>query len=166
MGQTNEIEPTIRKLEPEEIGVLRDIFYHAIFMPEDADPLPMSIVDHPDLVKYHQDWGREGDIAMVAESEGEIVGAAWCRLWTDVEKGYGYVADDIPELSMAVIPDYRSMGAGTQLLEELFRAAKEAGYKALSISVEKRNRAVQLYQRLGFVIKQDKFPDYIMQIDL
>ena len=145
---------------------MRDIFYHAIFMPEDADPLPMSIVDHPDLVKYHQDWGREGDIAMVAESEGEIVGAAWCRLWTDVEKGYGYVADDIPELSMAVIPDYRSMGAGTQLLEELFRAAKEAGYKALSISVEKRNRAVQLYQRLGFVIKQDKFPDYIMQIDL
>ncbi len=166
MGQKSEIEAKIRELEPQESGVLREIFYHAIFMPEDADPLPMSIVDHPDLVKYHQNWGREGDIALVAESDGKIVGAAWCRLWDKGDRGYGFVADDIPELSMAIIPEFRSMGTGTDLLEEFLRAVKEAGYKALSISVEKRNRAVKLYQRLGFSIVKDKFPDYLMRIDL
>ena len=165
VGQKSKIEPVIRKLEQHESGFLRDIFYHAIFMPEGADPLPFSIVDHPDLVKYHEDWGREGDIALVAESDGKIIGAAWCRLWKDKEKGYGFIADDIPELSMAVIPEYRNMGAGTDLLKELFLTVKEAGYKALSISVEKRNPAANLYLRLGFVILKDKFPDYTMRID-
>lgn len=166
MTLQNTIKPVIRKLEKNETGLLRELFYHAIFMPEDADPLPASIVDHPDLVKYHEEWGREGDIAVVAEAEGKIVGAAWCRLWKGIEKGYGFIADDIPELSMAVIPEFRSKGIGTLLLEELFRDVKKAGYKALSISVEKRNRAVNLYKRLGFKIVKDKFPDYIMQIDL
>lgn len=156
--------PVIRKLEQNESGILRELFYHAIFMPEDADPLPASIVDHPDLVKYHNEWGREGDVAVVAELNKKMVGAAWCRLWKN-EKGYGFLADDIPELSMAVIPESRSKGIGTQLLEELIYYVKEAGYKALSISVEKRNRAVNLYKRLGFSIVKDKFPDYIMQIN-
>lgn len=160
------IEPVIRKLEQNEYGILRELFYFVIFMPEDADPLPTSIVDHPDLVKYHEEWGRAGDIAVVAESAGDIIGAAWCRLWVNEEKGYGFIADDIPELSMAVIPEFRSKGIGTMLLEELFQHVKDAGYKALSISVEKRNRAVKLYQRLGFVIAKEKFPDYLMRIDL
>jgi [ribosomal protein S18]-alanine N-acetyltransferase len=159
------IETVVRKLEQNEAAILRELFYHAIFMPEDADPLPFSIVDHPDLVKYHQKWGREGDLAVVADSEGKIVGAAWCRLWKGEEKGYGYIADNIPELSMAVIPEYRSMGIGTKLLTELFHAIKEAGFKALSISVEKRNRAANLYMRLGFKVVKDKSPDYLMQID-
>lgn len=162
----NNIQPKIRKLQQHEEGVLRELFYHAIFMPEDADPLPASIVDHPDLVKYHQEWGREGDLALVAESEGKIVGAAWCRLWKNEEKGYGYIADNIPELSMAVIPEYRSKGVGTALLAKLFLAVKEAGLNALSISVEKRNRAANLYLRLGFAIVKGKSPDYLMQIDL
>jgi ribosomal protein S18 acetylase RimI-like enzyme len=156
----------IRKLRHNESGLLRELFYHAIFMPEDADPLPFSIVDHPDLVKYHQEWGREGDHAVVAELNGKIVGAAWCRLWKGEEKGYGYIKEDIPELSMAVIPEYRSMGIGTELLSKLFLDVKEAGFRALSISVEKRNRAANLYLRLGFTIIKDKSPDYLMQIDL
>lgn len=166
VGQKSKMKPVIRKLQQNESGLLRELFYHAIFMPEDADPLPFSIVDHPDLVKYHQEWGREGDIAVVAESGGNIVGAAWCRLWINEEKGYGFIADDIPELSMAVIPEFRSKGIGTLLLEELFQQVKEAGYKSLSISVEKRNRAVNLYKRIGFVIVKEKFPDYLMRIDL
>lgn len=166
VGQENQTGPLIRKLGKKEHTILREIFYHAIFMPEDADPLPLSIVDHPDLVKYHENWGRKGDIALVAELDGKVVGASWCRLWKGLEKGYGFIADDIPELSMAVIPKYRSRGIGTLLLSELFREVKSAGYKALSISVEKRNRAVNLYKRLGFTIRKDKFPDYLMQIDL
>lgn len=160
------MKPIFRKLRQNESGLLRELFYHAIFMPEDADPLPFSIVDHPDLVKYHKEWGREGDLAVVAESDDKIVGAAWCRLWVDEEKGYGYIKDDIPELSMAVIPEYRSMGIGTKLLTELFHAIQKAGFKALSISVEKRNRAANLYLRIGFKIVKDKSPDYLMQIDL
>jgi len=166
VGQKNQTGPLIRKINEHEHKILREIFYHAIFMPDDADPLPFSIVDHPDLVKYHENWGRKGDIALVAELEGKVVGASWCRLWKGLEKGYGFITDDIPELSMAVIPEYRSRGIGTALLRKLFGEVQAAGYTALSISVEKRNRAVKLYKRLGFKIKKDKFPDYLMQIDL
>jgi ribosomal protein S18 acetylase RimI-like enzyme len=166
VGQKNQTGPLIRKINEHEHKILREIFYHAIFMPDDADPLPFSIVDHPDLVKYHENWGRKGDIALVAELEGKVVGASWCRLWKGLEKGYGFITDDIPELSMAVIPEYRGRGIGTALLSKLFGEVQAAGYTALSISVEKRNRAVKLYKRLGFKIKKDKFPDYLMQIDL
>jgi GNAT superfamily N-acetyltransferase len=166
VGQKDELKFTIRSLKKEENSFLREIFYHVIYMPEGADPLPFSIVDHPLLIKYHQNWGRKGDIAMVAEMDGKLIGAAWCRLWKDEEKGYGFITNTIPELSMAILPDYRNHGIGKYMLHELFRAAKDSGYKAISLSVEKRNRAVSFYRRNGFKIVKKDSPDYLMQKDL
>ena len=166
MALKKPIKPDIRELKQHETGVLRELFYYAIFMPEDADPLPFSIVDHLDLIKYHQEWGRKGDIAMVADLDGKIIGITWCRLWENEEKGYGFIDNDIPELGVAILPEYRNKGIGTGLIKQMLNTVKEAGFKALSVSVEKRNRAVKLYKRLGFSIVKDKFPDYIMRIDL
>ena len=66
-------------------------------------------------------------------------------------RGYGYIDDATPELSIAVRPAHRGKGVGTQLMSRLL---KEAGsrYEAISLSVSEENPAMRLYCRLGFEI--------------
>lgn len=61
---------------------------------------------------------------------------------------YGYVDDNTSELSIAVLPEYRGQGIGTQLLTHLFTS--ECGKSSISLSVSADNLAVRLYERLGF----------------
>ncbi|WP_231441401.1 GNAT family N-acetyltransferase [Brevibacterium zhoupengii] len=65
--------------------------------------------------------------------------------------GYGWVAADIPELSLAVLPDYQSQGIGGMLLDVVCTLAKMSGFPAVSLSVEDGNGAARLYHDRGFV---------------
>ncbi len=67
-------------------------------------------------------------------------------------KGFGFVDEQTPELSMALKPAYRGQGIGTMLMEALLQTLQQQGYKQLSLSVDKRNRAVGWYKKLGFEI--------------
>jgi len=78
------------------------------------------------------------------------VGAAWARLLTGDDRGYGYVDDATAELSIAVLPAYRGRRIGTRLLERLLDAARERG-QDLCLSVQADNAARRLYERMGFV---------------
>lgn len=101
--------------------------------------------------RYLTGWPRTGDVGVVAEtSDGVSVGAAWFRFLPADDAGYGYVADDVPELSIGVLPGHRGEGAGTRLMEALIGRARELRLRAISLSVEDGNRARQLYDRLGF----------------
>ena len=74
----------IRKIRPEEYDLLREFLYQAIYLPEGVEPPPRSVVDLPELQVYVTDFGtRPGDYCMAAEAEGNVVGAAWCRLLED-----------------------------------------------------------------------------------
>lgn len=94
---------------------------------------------------------QKGDLGFVAVdlSSHELVGAAWLRLLGGGEKGYGFVGDGIPELGMAVLPEYRGRGVGAALLGRLLGAAS-AVYASVSLSVSCDNPAVRLYERVGF----------------
>lgn len=59
-------------------------------------------------------------------------------------RDYGYVADDIPEMSMAVSAARRGQGAGTRLLQGLITQAERDGYRGISLSVDPRNSATPL----------------------
>ena len=89
--------------------------------------------------------------AAVEESTSKSVGAAWFRLFTAENKGYGYVADDVPELSIALLPEYRNQGIGPGLMNSLIDEARHQ-YRALSLSVSEDNPAARLYRRLGFEV--------------
>jgi ribosomal protein S18 acetylase RimI-like enzyme len=95
-------------------------------------------------------WGRRGDTAVVAESSGQSIGAAWYRYWTDDEHSYGYVHRDIPELGIGIDSKYRRQGLGMLLMTALIDEARKEGVGALSLSVEKDNPALRLYHKLGF----------------
>lgn len=52
-------------------------------------------------------------------------------------------------LDIALLPEFRGRGIGTGLLEEVVAEAEAAG-KVARVYVERTNRAMSLYRRLGF----------------
>jgi GNAT superfamily N-acetyltransferase len=66
------------------------------------------------------------------------------------DAGYGYVRDDVPELSMGVVQAWRGQGVGRALLRDVLAVARSAGVAAVSLSVERANVAARLYAAEGF----------------
>ncbi|MET8526886.1 GNAT family N-acetyltransferase [Micromonospora sp. NPDC005172] len=78
------------------------------------------------------------------------VGASWCRHLTAADPGYGYVSDDIPELTLGVVEHWRNRGVGRALLRAVLSVAHDRGLRAVSLSVERANVAAKLYASEGF----------------
>ncbi len=147
---------TYRSGRPSDERLLRTFLGHAIFVPPGEARPDASVVDAPDLRRYWEGWGRPADVAVVAEVEGSPVGAAWVRRNAEENPGYGFVAADVPEMTIAVLPGVRGRGIGTRLLSRILARVRRNGERAVSLSVDRRNRAVQLYERHGFVRVEPK----------
>lgn len=113
--------------------------------------LPEGASDMPLVTRWTADWGRAGDAGVVAWSDGQRVGAAWCRIQADVLARDGSSAP-LPEIAIAVAPGHQAGGIGAQLLNALDRVAAEAGHTALSLTVNAHNPALRLYERAGFKV--------------
>ena len=100
--------------------------------------------------RYVEGFGRAGDAGVIAEEGGELAGAAWYRLLPAADAGYGYVADDVPELTIGVAAGYRGRGVAGELLERLKARAAADGLRGISLSVEPDNHALRIYERAGF----------------
>ncbi len=109
-----------------------------------------AVKANPDLIRYVENWGRIGDTGVVIEQESVPIGAAWLRLWPSDEKGYGYINDNIPELAIALLPNFRGLGIGTKLLKQILTIAQDH-FPAVSLSIRADNPALRLYQRIGFM---------------
>ena len=156
------MNPIIREMRPEEYSLLREFLYQAIYLPAGVDPPPRSVVDLPELQIYIADFGtRPGDHCIVAEAAGKVVGAAWCRIMAD----YGHIDNDTPFLDISLLPEYRGLGIGTRLLNDLLLLLQEHGYLRASLSVQKENPALRLYQRMGFHIVAERETEYVMLWD-
>lgn len=128
---------------------LWEALYLAIYTPPGKLPPPREIVHSPELSRYVAGWGQVGDIGFIAEENGQPIGTIWLRLFDGGRRGYGYVDDDIPELSMAVLPENRARGIGSGLLAHLLDVAA-CRFQAVSLSVARNNPARRLYERYGF----------------
>jgi GNAT superfamily N-acetyltransferase len=102
------------------------------------------------LARYTENWGRPGDLALIAMESGHPIGAAWLRRFTSASPGYGFVDDETPELTIAVVPSRRRHGIGQELLDALLEQARAAGHRSVSLSVEHGSDAVAFYERNGF----------------
>lgn len=113
---------------------------------------PAEVEADPALAHYISGWQRPSDFGVVVTDDAdEPMGAAWARSFSLDDPGYGFVANDVPEISMGVVTAFRGQGVGTRLLAALINEARDRAYKALSLSVEDGNRARGLYERAGFV---------------
>ena len=136
----------VRRGGAQDVRFLRDMLHHAYYWKErapDTGPGPVAL--------YVKAWGRRGDTAVVALDRGFPVGAAWYRLFPRERPGFGFVDERTPELAIAVVPNARGRGVGTALLTSLLDRAREDGYPAISLSVDRANAgAIELYERYGF----------------
>ena len=157
------INTIIRQIRPDEYGLLQEFLYQAIYIPEGTKPPPRSVVDLPELQVYVAGFGTQsGDYCLVAEVAGTVVGAAWSRIMQD----YGHIDDRTPSLAISLLPEYRGLGIGAQLLRSLPLLLQENGYLRLSLSVQKDNPALRLYERAGFRILAEKGTEYLMLRDI
>ena len=131
-----------------------------------ARPAIEGLLADPGLAVYIAGWGRPGDAGVVAELDGQRVGAAWYRRFSDIAHGYGFLDPSIPELSIAVDPLHRGRGVGTSLLDALVARARADGHAALSLSVEIDNPARRLYEDAGFTRVGHVGNAWTMRLDL
>ncbi len=121
----------------------------AVWRPDKPTPTANEVMADPRYAMYLTGWPRQGDYGLVAEQD-VLLGAAWYRTYTEANHGYGFVAEDVPELSIAVIASRRHEGIGRRLLVDLITASEAQGYAALSLSVNYANPARGLYESVGF----------------
>lgn len=149
----------IRTISEGEESLLQDFLYQAVFVPEGVPAPPKSIISQPELQIYITGFGmKKDDIGLVAEVNKKAVGAVWVRIMND----YGHIDNATPSIAVSLYKDYRGYGIGTALMKEMLRILKDRGYKQASLSVQKANYAVNMYQKTGFEIVDEKGEEYIM----
>ena len=153
----------IREIRKEDQDFLFDMLYQAIYVAPGAEPIGREVIDLPEIRKYVSEWGEETDYGSLAIDEvtGGEIGAAWLRLI----KGFGNISDDIPEIAIALDPEYRNKGIGSALVKHLLNVTSEI-YKTISLSVQDGNKAaIKLYKKFGFVECDKKGTEIIMRYD-
>ena len=146
----------IRQAGPQDVRFLRDMLKHAYHWRLNIDPdLPVA--------RYVNNWGRPGDAGIIAWENGPI-GAAWYRVFKAREPGFGFVDEQTPELTIAVVPSRRGSGLGGQLLEALLERARRDGHATISLSAEQG--LTGLYERYGFRPVEEKDGTVTMKADL
>ena len=148
----------IREIRKNEYAILFDFLYEAIFITEGMDKPPKSIIEQPELQVYIEDFGKKDDWCLVAEVNGKIVGAVWVRIMDD----YGHIDDETPSFAISLYEEYRNMGIGTALMRDMLEFLKNKGYRRTSLSVQKVNYAVRMYQKVGFEVVDENEEEYIM----
>jgi ribosomal protein S18 acetylase RimI-like enzyme len=162
------VRVNIRPATQDDVEFLKRMLYEAARWNPDWPTEPMeSVLEEPMLHRFYDGWGRPGDAGVIAELDGVPVGAAWYRLFTREEPGYGFVDEKIPELGLAVEPLHRRKGIGGTLLRALMVQAREEGFRSLSLSVAVHNRSRMMYQRVGFEkVSEDESGSWTMVVNL
>ncbi len=148
----------IREIRENEYYVLSEFLYEAIFIPVGMEKPPKAIIEQPELQVYIADFGKSDDWCLVAEVKEKIVGAVWVRVMDD----YGHIDDDTPSFAVSLYEEYRNMGIGTALMRDMLEFLKNKGCKQTSLSVQKANYAVRMYQKVGFEVIDENEEEYIM----
>ena len=155
---------TIREIEKTDHSQLDDFLYHAIYIPEGEERPPREVIFDEEIYVYVKDFGEQfGDLGVVAQVDGAIIGMAWTR----IIPAYGHIDDKTPELAISVLERYRKQGVGAMLMSHLFELLRREGFKRTSLSVQKDNPAVKFYIGLGYEITGEKLDhegneDFIM----
>lgn len=154
-----------RKFTREDHQFLREILFEAVFWSRSQEDRP-SLEEglSYDYTKHVlKDFGtRVGDIAVIAEDEGQKVGAAFIRYWNHVENIRGYIADEIPVLVIGVVKEHRRQGIASSLITAIKSAALVEGIDEISLCVTKTNIALGLYEKSDFKLVEEIDGSYNM----
>ncbi|HWK89652.1 MAG TPA: GNAT family N-acetyltransferase [Longimicrobium sp.] len=141
---------TLRPATDDDLPFLERL-YGTVREPE-LEPLPWTREQKDAFVRHqfeaqHTWWHEQYedtsyDVVLV---NGQPAGRLYVGRWHDT----------VRVVDIALLPEHRGTGIGARLLHDVFREADAAG-KPVTIHVERYNPAMRLYERLGFVEKEDK----------
>ena len=108
-------------------------------------------------MQFHAQWSHYEQYYpeaafLVIERDGQPIG----RIYIDRD------LEEVRLIDIALIPEARGAGLGTQLLQEILDEAR-AQVKRVTIHVERFNPAMRLYQRLGFQAIEENGVYWLMQ---
>lgn len=153
----------IREIRKDEYKLLDNFLYEAIFIPKGEEKPPREIIKNEELQVYTKDFGLfKDDNCLVAEVNDKVVGACWTRIMND----YGHIDNETPSFAISLYEEYRGMRIGTKLMKEMLKLLKEKGYSKASLSVQKKNYAVKMYENVGFKVVSENEEEYIMICNL
>lgn len=161
---------TLRRAHAEDAAFIATMLVEAVSWEREPGEAPYrldELLATPEIADYVEGWGRRGDSGVVAEEAGGPAGACWYRRFTPEHPGYGFVAEHVPGMAIAVVPAFRKRGLGTALLAATIESARAEGIPALGLSVSQRNVvARRLYERRGFVVVGTQGDALTMRLDL
>jgi ribosomal protein S18 acetylase RimI-like enzyme len=160
------MEYIIREIKEDEIPRLKDFCYEAIFQRDEDNLVSRDVLEQPELRVYYEDFGRPGDLCLVCEIDGRLVGAVWTRILDGEVKGFGNIDSDTPEFGISLYKEYRNKGLGTKLMKAMLELLSARGYRRTSLAVQKDNHAVKMYEKVGFFIERELEQEYLMICDL
>jgi GNAT superfamily N-acetyltransferase len=144
---------TIRRAAPGDGSFMADMLVAAVnWSPEWKKKSRSQVLSAPRTAHYIAGWPRDTDLGVIAEAAGEPIGAAWLRFLPADDPGYGFVAPDVPELTLGVADTWRGRGVGRALLRAIAAQARSAGIRRISLSVERKNFAQRLYKSEGYQV--------------
>jgi GNAT superfamily N-acetyltransferase len=139
----------VRPLRTSNVEFLKEMVFLSLF--KETGLFDREILENKDIAKYYKAWDSKKEIGFIARYNDKDIGAIWCRKFPFFDQGYGYVEDNIPEMGIAVFPEYRGRGLGQLLMDHLFNRLRHTGDNAISLSVHSSNPAKKAYVRNGFV---------------
>ena len=152
------MEYELRHIKPSEWSLLEDFLYEAIFVPGGFEgEIPRSVIyDDAKCLAAFEGFGTlPDDRAVVAVVDGTVVGSCWVRTTDE----YGHIDDETPSFSISLYKPYRDHGIGGAMMSRMLGELHDAGYARASLSVQKANPALRLYERMGFRIVGDGFDE-------
>lgn len=140
------LNPTLYFLRSSEQKIATDMLHFAMRL----DELNKTLQDFPQLDIYKNFYGLSSkDLGLYALSEHTIAGAVWIRILRADDGANGFVDANTPVLNIAVKPEFRGIGIGSAMLEQLLLEAG-AVFEQISVSVVKGSKAVKFYEKFGF----------------
>ena len=140
----------LRDVTPEDEPFLREVYASA--RAAELEMVPWSEEQKAAFLKFQFEAQDSQYRSQFTSADFQLIMNA------DAPVGRFYVlrtTDEIRILDITILPDSRSQGIGTSLIEQLL---EEAAERAVTIWVESFNPSQSLFRRLGFsVVQEDGF---------
>lgn len=140
----------IRPIQQNEVPDAKRVIFtvaHEIF--KEASTLEESIAKYSaqgklsEMDDVQKNYFENGGTFLVTVDDGRIIGTGALR----------YLEEGVCELKrMWLLTEYHGQGLGYRMMQELFRIARDMGYKTIRLETDRvvQTRAVNFYKKLGF----------------
>ena len=139
----------IRAAQKDEVEKLQNL-NQEVFMDNqkyDSDLVMDWAITEPGKQYFTDVLSDPESCCFIVEDSGKAIGYISCRARKISYRKSKYVEID----NMGVIPEYRSKGIGTKLIEKSLEWAKSKGYQKMFVNSYFYNtKAIQFYKKSGF----------------